>query len=248
MRKCSFLVLFVLTLGLAACIMHKALPSRPATAGPEVFELRLREGLALLTRKEYGKAAAEFQAAESLNPNSVRVHNYLGLCHFQQKDYDPALMEFQKAAELDPSFATAYNNMGGIYSLRLQFDKAEAMYKKALSLSPEMISADYSLGMLLSNLGRRDEGSVYLSRGIALDPDYLEKHQEFLSTFTSASFDMKEAYYAFAKAYASTGDVDKTAGYLEKAQTAGFRGWRRILKDKEFDKVRDDPKIKKFLI
>ncbi len=223
MRKYAFFVLFVLTLGLAACVTHQALPSRLATAGPEVFDLHLREGLALLTQKEYGKAAAEFQAAESLNPNSVRVHNYLGLCHFRRKDYDPALMEFEKAAELDPSFAAAYNNMGGVYSLRLEFDKAEAMYKKALSLSPDMLSANYSLGMLLSNLGRRDEGSVYLSRGIALDPDYLEKHQEFFSTYTSTSFDMTEAYYAFAKAFALTGDVDKTADYLGKAQKAGFR-------------------------
>lgn len=248
MRRYAFFVLFVSTLGLAACVTHQALPARLATAGPEVFDLHLREGLALLTQKEYGKAAAEFQAAESLNPNSVRVHNYLGLCHFQQKDYDPALREFQKAAELDPAFAAAYNNMGGVYSLRLEFDKAEAMYKKTLSLSPDMISANYSLGMLLSNLGRRDEGSVYLSRGIALDPDYLEKHQEFLSTYTSTSFDMTEAYYAFAKAFALTGDVDKTAAYLGKAQKAGFLDWRRIRKDKEFEKVRDDPKIKKFLI
>ena len=248
MRIRTFFVCSVLALWLAGCAAHRGASSKPINPGPEVFELHLRQGLALLEGKEYQKAAAELQAAESLNPDSVKVHNYLGLCRFQQKDYDPALMEFQKAAELDPSFATAYNNMGGVYSVRLQFDKAEGMYKKALSLSPDMISAYYSLGMLLSNLGRRDEGSVYLSRGIALDPDYLEKHQEFLSTFTSVTFDMKEAYFAFAKAYALTSDVDKTVSYLEKARTAGFTDWRRILEDNEFEKVRDDPKIKKFLI
>lgn len=248
MRARGYSVGIVLVLGLAGCALHQAGTPRPAKPGPEVFAVHLQQGLALLAQKEYGKAAAELKAAESLNPGSVKVHNYLGLCHFQQKDYDPALMEFQKAAELDPSFATAYNNIGGIYSMKLQFDRAEEMYKKALSLSPEMISANYSLGMLLSNLGRRDEGAIYLSRGIALDPDYLEKHQEYLSTFRSVSFDMKEAYFAFAKAYALTGDVDKTASYLEKARAAGFLDWRRILEDKEFEKVRDDPKIKKFLI
>ncbi|MCX6565807.1 MAG: tetratricopeptide repeat protein [Candidatus Aminicenantes bacterium] len=248
MKIRTFFVCSFLALWLAGCAAHRGASSRPIKPGPEVFELHLRQGLALLVVKEYRKAAAELQAAESLNPNSVRVHNYLGLCRFQQMDYDPALMEFQKAAELDPSFAAAYNNMGGVYSMKLQFDKAEEMYKKALSLSPDMISANYCLGMLLSNLGRRDEGSVYLSRGIALNPDYLEKHQEFHSTFASVTFDMKEAYFAFAKAYALTGDVDKTVSYLEKARKAGFTDWRRILEDNKFEKVRDDPKIKKFLI
>jgi Tfp pilus assembly protein PilF len=247
MRRRRYAIGIVLALGLAGCAARQAALPREEKPGSEVFDLHLQQGLALLARKDYGKAAAELKAAESLDPGSVKVHNYLGLCLFQQKDYDPALAEFQRAAELDPSFSTAYNNMGGVYSMRLQFDKAEGMYKKALSLSPDMIAANYSLGMLLSNLGRREEGTAYLSRGISLDPDYLETHQGSLSTFISASFDMKEAYFSFAKAYALTGDVDRTVSYLEKARAAGFVHWRRILEEKEFEKVRDDPKIKKFL-
>lgn len=248
MRGNVFLVSALLAFGLAACAPHQGVPSETARPGAEAFELHMKQGLGLFSRKEYGKAAAEFRAAETLDPKSPKAHNYLGLCHFQRKDYDPALAEFEKAAELDPSFATAFNNLGGVYSLKLQFDKAEEMFKKALSLSPDMTSANYSLGMLLSNLGRRDEGAVYLARGIALDPDYLEKHKDFLSTFTSPSFDMKEAYFAYAKAYALIGNVEKTVDYLERARAAGFTSWRRILEDREFEKVRDDPRIQKFLI
>jgi len=247
-RRKTFFVCFVLSFWLAGCAANQGRPSKAIKPGPEVFELHLRQGLALLEGREYQKAAAELQAAESLKPDSVKVHNYLGLCRFQQKDYDPALIEFQKAAELNPSFAAAFNNMGGVYSMKLRFDKAEEMYKKALSLSPDMISANYNLGMLLSILGRKDEGSVYLSRGIALDPDYMEKNQEFLSMFNSAASNMKEAYFAFAKAYALTGNVEKTVSYLEKARKAGFTDWQRILEDNEFEKVRNDPKIRKFLI
>jgi tetratricopeptide (TPR) repeat protein len=248
MKIRTFLTCSVLALGLAACAVPRGAPSAPAKPGREAFELHLRQGLALLAQKEYGKAEAELQAAGSIDPGSVKAHNYLGICYFQQEAFEPALVEFQKATELDPSFATAYNNLGGVYSMRHQFDKAEAMYKRALALAPDLVAANYSLGMLLSNLGRREEGYVYLSRGIALDPDHLEKNHDFLSTFTSTSFDMKEAYFAFARAFAMTGDVDKTASYLEKARAAGFVDWRRILTDKEFEKVRDDPKIKKFLI
>lgn len=59
---------------------------------------------------------------------------------------------------------------------------------------------------------------------------------------------MKEAYFTYAKAYASKGDVEKTLSYLDKAREAGFTDWRRILQENEFEKVRDDPRIKKFLI
>ena len=240
-------VFAILALGLSTCAARHVAPSPAAQPGSAFFDLHLKQGLSLFSLGEYGKAAAELREAVAVNPGSFRAHNYLGLCYFQQNNYDLAGEEFEKAVELDRSFATAYNNLGGVYAMKLQFGKAEEMFKKALSLSPDMISANYSLGMLLANLGK-EEGAAYLARGIALDPDYLEKHKEFISTFTSLSFDMKEAYFAYAKVYASIGNVDKTVTYLEKARKAGFSDWRRILEDKIFEKIRDDPRIRKFLI
>jgi hypothetical protein len=38
-----------------------------------------------------------------------------------------------------------------------------------------------------------------------------------------------------------------TVDYLTKAREAGFTDWQRIMQAKEFEKVRDDPRIKKFL-
>ncbi len=248
MKMGKFFVLAVLALGTLACAPHRGPSSSPQNPGAGVFELHIRKGRDLFAKKEYARAVTEFRAAETIDAKSPKVHNYLGLCLFQQKDYDQALAEFRQAAELDPLFATAYNNQGGVYSMKLQFEKAEEMFKKALSLDPDMTSANYSLGMLLSNIGKREEGAVYLAKGVALDPDYLEKNNDLLTTFTSASFDMKEAYFAYAKAYALIGNVDKTVDYLEKAGAAGFTNWGRILKEKEFEKVRDDPRIRKFLI
>lgn len=200
-----------------------------------------------MSQRDYGRAAGELQAAIALKPDSAQAHNYLGLCYFHQKDYDRAGEKFEKAVTLDPSFATAYNNLAGVYSMKLQFAAAEEAYKKAISLTPDMISAQYSLGILLTNQGRGEEGAAYLSRGIALDPDFLEKNREMLTSYTSLSFDMKEAYFAYAEAFATTGNIERTVEYLTKAKDAGFTDWQRILRDKEFEKVRDDPKIKKFL-
>jgi len=232
----------------ASACASRAIPrSNAAAPADRSFDVYLEQGLSDLARGEYKRAAEGLRTAVAIRPDSPKAHNYLGLCYFQQKDYDPAKEQFEKAAALDPSFATAYNNVAGVFSIKLQFAKAEDMYKKALALAPDLVSANYSLGILLSNLGRTEEGIRYLSRGIALDPEYLEKHKELVTTFTSMSFDMRETYFIYAKAYASEGDIDKTVEYLDKAKLAGFADWPRILKEKEFDKVRDDPRVKNFL-
>jgi tetratricopeptide (TPR) repeat protein len=250
MRPKAFAVvifsLFFLMLS-AACVTAPVEQGGGAAAVDRSFEIRMKQGQDFLSRKDYGRAAAEFQAAVALKPDSARAHNDLGLCYFHQRDYDPAVEQFEKAVALDPSYATAFNNLAGSYSMRLQFPPAEEAYKKALSLSPDMISANYSLGILLTNLARKDEGAVYLARGIALDPDFLESHREMITQYSSLFFDMKEAYFVYAGAYALAGNVEKAVGYLVRAKEAGFTDWQRILRDKEFEKVRDDPRIKKFL-
>ena len=240
--------LFMGVLLFASACASRAIPrSNAAAPADRSFDVYLEQGLSDLARGEYKRAAEGLRTAVEIRPDSPKAHNYLGLCYFQQKDYDPAKEQFEKAAALDPSFATAYNNVAGVFSIKLQFAKAEDMYKKALALAPDLVSANYSLGILLSNLGRTEEGIRYLSRGIALDPEYLEKHKELVTIFTSMSFDMRETYFIYAKAYASEGDIDKTVEYLDKAKLAGFADWPRILKEKEFDKVRDDPRVKNFL-
>jgi len=230
----------------SACATHGKAPAAASTPGDRSFDIHLKQGVSFLAQGEYGRAAEELRAAVEINPNSSKARNYLGLCYFHEKDYDRAREHFEKAVELDPSFATAYNNLAGVCSLNSQFTRAEELYKKALSLSPDMVSANYSLGILLSNLGLTEEGGRYLSRGIALAPDYLEKHQELVTTFSSLSFETRETYFTCAKAYASAGNIGKTLEYLEKAREAGFVDWQRILREKDFEKVRDDPRIKKF--
>ena len=239
-------IVFLFSAG-AACVPGPEQAPAGGAAGRSSFDARMQRGRDFAARKDYGRAAGEFQAAVALKPDSAQAYDELGLCYFHQQEYDPAAEAFEKSAGLDPSNATAFNNLAGAYSMRLQFLAAEAAYRKALALSPDMISANYSLGILLTNLGKSQEGATYLARGIALDPDFLEKHQEVLASYSSLSFDMKEAYFVYAAAYAAAGNVEKAVAYLNRAKEAGFSDWQRILRDKEFEKVRDDPKIKKFL-
>ncbi len=211
------------------------------------FDGSVRQGTALMARGDYGRAAGEFRAALGFRQDSFRTHNLLGLCYLYQKEYDRARDEFEKSAALEPTFAKAHNNLAAVYSIKAQYAKAEQSYKKALAISPDMAAANYSLGILLTNLGRGEEGSVYISRGVALDPDFLERNKDSTVTFSSQSFDTKEMYFACAKAYAAAGNLEKTVDYLNKARKSGFAEWRRILTEKEFEKLREAPEVKAFL-
>jgi tetratricopeptide (TPR) repeat protein len=247
MRRTSVLATVVCLVLASSCASHRVSSSLSSAPGDRSFELALERGLLLLARGEYGKATADFRAAVEAQPDSAKARNYLGLCYFHEKDYERAKDQFEKATAADMSFATAFNNLAGVYFIKAEFVRAEELYKRALALSPDLISANYSLGILLSNLGRIEEGAQYLSRGIALDPNYLEIHKELVTTFSSLSFDMRETYFACAKAYAAAGDIDKTVEYLDRAREAGFSDWPRILRDAEFEKFRDAPRIRIFL-
>jgi Tfp pilus assembly protein PilF len=247
MGRTSVSFMIVILLSGSACAV-RAVPGSSATAPADrSFDAYLKQGTVGLARGDYGRAQEALRMALSIRPDSSKAHNYLGLCYFHQKDYDPANEQFEKAVALDPSFAAAYNNLAGIYSIKQQFARAEDAYRKALALAPDLVSSNYSLGILLSGLGRTDEGVLYLSRGIALNPEYLEEHKETLTTIMSLSFDTKESYCAYAKAYASAGYIDKTVEYLGKAREAGFADWPHLLSGKEFEKIRDDPRIRDFL-
>ena len=247
MRIPRVMALVVCVAAAAACAGRPAPSASAGAAGKPAFERALDRGVLSLARGEYGKAAASFRTAVAARPDSAKARNYLGLCYFHDKDYALAREQFEKAIAVDASFATAYNNLAGVCSIKNEFARAEELYKKALALSPDMVSANYNLGVLLCNTGRAKEGFPYISRGIALDPDYLEKNAEMTAAFSPRSGDMREAFFAYARAYAAAGDIGKTVEYLNKARDAGFTDWSRILRDQEFVKVLGDPRIKSFV-
>ena len=242
-RYCIFLGIVLILF--SACATHK--PSAEAAPEAKNFDLALSQGDFYLKQSDYPKAIEEFKKAIILRPDSARAYNLLGMAYFLQKNYNLAEENFEKAISLDTSYAQAYNNLGNTYFVKRQFDKAKELFKKALSLVPDLISANYSLGTLLVYEGNFEEGTVYLSRGIELDPEYLEKHKTFVASISSPVFGSSEIYFTYAKLFATAGNVEKTLEYLKKAKEAGFRDWERVMEEKEFDKVRDDPRIKEFL-
>ncbi len=228
---------------LSTCLTHRM----QSPSESEDYDSILRQGIIFLNHNDYERAIEQFDKAISLQPNSAKVYNLLGISYFQSKNYKLAENQFDRAVDLDPSYAQAYGNLGGTYYIEHQFEKAKDMFMKALSISPNLISANYSLGTILLAEGNIEEGTLYLSKGIALDPEYLEKHKIFVATIPSAVFDDSEIYFTYARLFAAEGNVEKTLEYLKKAKYAGFRDWYRVKEEKDFEKIREDSRIKNFL-
>jgi tetratricopeptide (TPR) repeat protein len=245
MKKCV-LFLPIIILILSACSQWKA-PSQPSTAGAKDYKINLDQGVSALDQGDYEKAIFYLSQASAINPQSSMALNLLGIAYFQKKEYQLAKTQFEKAIALKPSYAEAFNNLGGAYFALRDLEKAKEMFKKAISLSPNIISPYYSLGNLLLAQGNTEESLFYLAKGIALDPEYLDKHQSFVTEVAMGEFKTSELYFSYARLFAAAGNVEKTLEYLEKAEKAHFQDWERILNEKEFEKVKDNPRIQEFI-
>jgi len=247
MWKNAKIFAIVVLLFFAACAARQIPTPSGSTLGAAAFDERLNQGISFFDRGEYGKAAARFKEAVALNEKSAQAHRYLGMAYFRLKDYDSASGQFERAAALDPSLASVFNNLGALYCLKHEYEKARDNFKKALAIAPDAVPTNYNLGALLLSMGETEEGSTYLLKGIKLDPNYLDKHKEFATVLPSALLSTPQTYFTYARLYASAGDIEKTVEYLKKARQAGFTDWKRIIEEKEFEKVRDDPRVLEFL-
>jgi tetratricopeptide (TPR) repeat protein len=245
MRNLSVSVIGLLLFSVA-CGLHKEAPSAAMSA--KSLEYYLSEASYFLKKGEAEKAISQLNEALAQNPKSSKVHNLFGIAYFQKKDYELAKSEYQKALEIDPSYAQAYNNLGCTHFMMQELDQAAEMFRKALSLSPNLVSALFSLGTLLASQGDIEGSTLYFSKGIALDPEFLDRETALIANLSFESFKNPEIFFTFAKIFAAAGNVEKTVFYLEKAKLAGFQDWGRIEREKEFENVKNDERIKNFLL
>jgi len=241
----SFLILlffFALVIMTSFCVTPKVAQG-PMAAETKSYDFYYNQGRSFYLLKEYEKAMESFSQAIKIEPSSYRAHNFCGLAYFHLKNYRAAEEHFLEAIKLNPSFSEAYTNLGGLYFASRRFNEARGMLDKALELSPNSVAAHATLGSLLLLLGDINQGVQHLAKALDIDPAYLENNPPLMIDIPAAQTSMAEIYFAYARIYAQKGNIEKTVEYLNKARQAGFSDWERIKREKEFELVRDDPRI-----
>ncbi|MBN2199146.1 MAG: tetratricopeptide repeat protein [Candidatus Aminicenantes bacterium] len=233
--------LLALCAALTACA-----PSLGPSLGPPLpADYRVLLGTAHdhLQARECDAAEAVLKRAVSLRPAAAEAHNLLGIAHFLRENLRAAEECFLTAIRLRNDYSAAHSNLANVRFLQGRFGPARESFKTAIALSPDSAAAHYGLATLLFAQGKHEEGLRSLARGIALDPDYFERNKGFSAGAAVGGLLSPETYYAWAKAYAIQGHAAKSVAFLRKAGEAGFKNWKRLDSDSEFDAIRESPEF-----
>src|SRR5262245_28323964 len=96
----------VLCLAALLCLNASVIAQRPAAPpATQNAEQLYAQGVALLQKGDFVRAAASFRSALRLKPDFAEAHNALGLALGQQGQLDAAINSFREAVRLRADFA-----------------------------------------------------------------------------------------------------------------------------------------------
>lgn len=246
MKKTVFIV-FIVVFIFSYCASNRVSVSTAKSGSGKSYFSYLARGTSLLEQKKYDEAISELRQASILKPDSDKVYNYLGIGYFMKKNFDEARKCFQKALAINPAYAAAYCNLGNLQFEEGKVDLAVETLSKASAAFNDNVLLHFSLGTILLHKGEIDRGFAHLEKVMKLDPGYLDREKSFTLETSESSLSRPEIFFRYACLYASTGNLEKTLQYLDKAKKAGFVEWERIRHDDAFIRLRDDPRVKKYL-
>jgi tetratricopeptide (TPR) repeat protein len=111
-------------------------------------------GTGLFRERKYAEAAAEFQSAFELDPQSALAANNLGFTHYKLGAHALAAQWFEQAIRIDPKRAIAYYNLGDAYFELNRAEEARKAYEAFLALQPNAKAAPHARERLRSLAGQ----------------------------------------------------------------------------------------------
>jgi tetratricopeptide (TPR) repeat protein len=140
------------------------------------FEEILGDASRHLRAGRFDDAAALYERAVFLRPDSADVHNDLGLVFVAQGRIDEAVTHLERALVLSPDHVHAHTNLGAARAQQGKLDEAAAHHQRALAIDPGYAQAHVQMGNVLTYQGRFEDAMAEYGRAIAIRPDYPEAH------------------------------------------------------------------------
>ena len=130
------------------------------------------QGLGVLSRDDYTRAAAYFEKAVEIDPNYAEAWYQAGFSYGMLGKHEDALKASKQAAKLRPEWTETYVNIGASSYALGKYEDAVNAYKQATKLDSANPETQYALGLSLNKLGRNDEEILAYKRAVALKPDF----------------------------------------------------------------------------
>ena len=173
----GFIIFVLALLFLGAEAFAAGSSSKPAQdTRPGVSQYN--DGVKLMKKGKYEKAAKKFEAALKKNPKMAEAHNNLGYSLRKQGagNFDRSLSHYNRAIELNPQESRYFSNRGNIYFDLQQNDEALADYNHCIALNPRDKEAFANRGAIYGREGQWNQAINDLNQAIALDPDFFNAY------------------------------------------------------------------------
>ncbi len=225
-------------------------PARAVVTAPTADEMRnmtpavLDEtGDRLRAAKDYAAALECYRAAIRKKPTGD-YYNKAAVTELLQHHPEEAVRNARKAVRKDARLAEAWNNLGvGYYMLR-RLPDAMHSYEKAIALKPDVSSFHGNLAAALMDAKDFGRSMQEFRKTYALDPDFFERNAaNGISARVVSPADHAEFQYMMARLFAGAGDAAQALHFLQAAMEEGYPHIQRVYRDKEFERLREDPRF-----
>ncbi len=220
----------------------------PSLESMSVAELEAR-GDVLRARLAYSDALTCYRTALRKDKTNAALYNKAGIAELQLKELKGARKDFERAIKYDRKLADAYNNLGVVFYVNRAYSDAVSRYQKAIELNSTMAVYHANLGAAWFSQQLIDKAIGEFSRAMDLDPEILMRPTRGAGASARLASPEERAhfFYILARLYAGRGQVDNCLQCLEKAKEGNYPGIKDVYKDKEFEAVRQDPRLKEIM-
>jgi tetratricopeptide (TPR) repeat protein len=185
------------------------------------------QGVAQLSRDDYGRALPYFERATEMDSNYAEAWYQAGFCYGILGRHNEALKASKQAAKLRPDWAEVQVNIGASSFALGQYKDAAEAYRQALRLE-DNADTQYALGLTLNKLNRTDEEILAYKRAVILKPDHANAFEKLgLAYFkqkrfgdAALAFEQLRTYKPDAKTYNALGESYFEMGKIDDSQDA----------------------------
>ena len=179
------------------------------------------QGVAYLSRDDYGRALGAFEKAADADPSYAEAWYQLGYCYGVLGRHADALRATRQASKLRPDWTQAYVNIGASSFALGEYKDALDAYRQAIRLD-DTADTEFALGLTLNKLNRTGEEILAYRRALALKPDHAAALDRLGQAYLKekrykdavSAFEQLRTYKPDAKTYNSLGE-----SYFETGRT-----------------------------
>ena len=183
------------------------------------------QGLGVLSRDDYARAAAYFDKAVETDPNYAEAWYQSGFSYGMLGKHEESLKASKQAARLRPEWTETFVNIGASSYALGRFEDAVNAYRQAAKLDSSNADTQYALGLSFNKLGRSEEEILAYKRAVAIKPDFANAYEKLGAAYLKQKryaeavpvFENLKTYKPDAKTYNFLGESYFESGKTEES-------------------------------